>query len=116
MTEYKYFKREEFTCKETGENLITKDFILQLDKLREACGFPFVIKSGYRSPRHSVEAKKDKPGTHAQGIAADIKVNNGAEAYIVMREAFKLGFSGIALGKGFVHVDTRPGAKVSWTY
>ena len=46
----------------------------KVDELRDRCGFPFVITSGYRSPQHPIEAKKDVPGTHAQGIAADIKI------------------------------------------
>ena len=116
MIKFKYFTLEEFACKETGENEINQGFVLLLDELRERCGFPFVITSGYRSPRHSVEAKKSKPGTHAQGIAADIKLNNGAEAYIFMREAFAMGFSGIALGEGFGHVDIRDTTPVSWSY
>jgi uncharacterized protein YcbK (DUF882 family) len=116
MIKFKYFTLEEFACKETGENEINQGFVLLLDELRERCGFPFVITSGYRSPRHSVEAKKSKPGTHTQGIAADIKVNNGAEAYILQREAFAMGFGGIALGKGFVHVDIRDTTPVSWSY
>ena len=73
----KYFKLSEFNCKETGENNMQPDFLKKIDKLREACGFPFIINSGYRSPRHSIEAKKPKPGTHAQGIAADIRVQGG---------------------------------------
>ena len=30
-----------------------------VDELRDRCGFPFVITSGYRSPQHPIEAKKD---------------------------------------------------------
>jgi uncharacterized protein YcbK (DUF882 family) len=56
---YKYFQLDDFKCQETGENKINEDFVRMLDELREACGFPFVITSGYRSPKHSLEAKKD---------------------------------------------------------
>jgi uncharacterized protein YcbK (DUF882 family) len=67
---FKYFSRDEFVCKETGENEIEDELIFALDELREHCGFPFVITSGYRSPDHPIELKKKTPGTHAQGIAA----------------------------------------------
>ncbi len=112
----KYFKLSEFDCKETGNNKMQPEFLDMMDKLREACGFPFVITSGYRDPSHSIETKKSKPGTHAQGIAADIKVNDGSQAYLVQKYAYELGFTGIALGNGFVHVDIRKTTPVSWRY
>jgi uncharacterized protein YcbK (DUF882 family) len=112
----KYFKLSEFDCKETGNNKMQPEFLNMMDKLREACGFPFVITSGYRDPSHSIEAKKSKPGTHAQGIAADIRVVNGYQAYTIQKYAYELGFTGIALGNGFVHVDTRVTTPVSWRY
>jgi uncharacterized protein YcbK (DUF882 family) len=75
--------------------------LLKLDLLRARCGFPFVITSGYRSEDHPIEAKKEKAGTHAQGIAADIKVRDG-------------------VASSFVHVDIRDldgnESPVMWTY
>ena len=111
-----YFSREEFDCQETGENEMSIEFLNMLDILRENCDFPFVITSGYRSPNHSIEAKKEKVGTHAQGIAADIKVSGGAERMIIIREALKLGFTGIGVAKTFIHVDTRKTTPVIWIY
>ena len=71
-----YFTKKEFACQHTGENGIKDTFLLKLDLLRARCGFPFIITSGYRSPEHPIELRKEKAGTHAQGIAADIKVSN----------------------------------------
>lgn len=112
----KYFQIDEFCCSHTGENRMEAEFLEKLDELRERCGFPFVVTSGYRSPQHPIEASKTVPGTHAQGIAADIKVNSGAQRYTVVKEALELGFSGIGVDKGFVHVDTRGGTPVIWSY
>ncbi len=112
----KYFKLSEFNCKHTGKNDMQPDFLEKIDQLRDVCGFPFIITSGYRDATHPIEAKKAKPGTHAQGIAADIRVTNGAQAYIIQKNAYALGFNGIALGNGFVHVDTRSTTPVSWRY
>ena len=112
----KYFKLSEFDCKETGENKMDKEFLQRLDKLRGRCKFAFNITSGYRSPNHSIEKAKKKPGTHAQGIAADIKVNSGAEKYIIIEHALELGFTGIGIAKNFIHVDTRNTTPVIWTY
>jgi uncharacterized protein YcbK (DUF882 family) len=84
--------------------------------LREACGFSFHITSGYRDPSHPIEARKSKPGTHAQGIAADISVSGGAERYIIVREAMRLGFTGVGVAKTFIHVDIRQTTPVTWQY
>jgi zinc D-Ala-D-Ala carboxypeptidase len=113
---FKYFKLEDFDCQETGVNGINVEFVSKLDELREACGFPFIITSGYRDPSHSIEAKKSKPGTHAQGIAADIKVTGGAQRMAVVEHAVKLGFTGIGVAKSFVHVDIRETTPVLWCY
>lgn len=114
---YKYFKIDDFNCQETLENEMKPQFIHALDHLREACGFPFYITSGYRSANHSIEKAKKTPGTHAQGIAADIYVNGGQQRMQIVRHACALNFKGIGVAKGFVHVDLRGGDKsVLWCY
>ena len=114
---FKYFTLEEFACKETGENEISEEFVHALDALRHEAGFPFVITSGYRSPRHSLEAKKPGGGgQHTTGRAADIAVSGGVQRYLLVAAAIKLGFSGIGVAKGFVHVDTRTTSRVIWVY
>ncbi len=113
---YKYFKIEEFDCQCTGNNEMKEEFIHKLDELREACGFSFNITSGYRDPSHPIEARKSKPGTHAQGIAADIAVANGAERYKIVSEAMRLGFTGVGVAKTFIHVDIRETTPVVWQY
>ena len=92
------------------------EFLHVLDDLRDLCGFPFVITSGYRSPQHPIEAAKTVPGTHSQGIAADIKVSSGAQKHTLVRHAMALGFSGIGIADTFVHVDFRETTPVVWTY
>ena len=120
MAEFKYFKIKDFDCQETGENKMNVDFIHRLDELREACGFPFIITSGYRSPSHSIEARKEKPGTHAQGYAADIKADGGNQRYEIIKQAFALGFSGVGVARTFIHVDDRAihdgKTPVAWCY
>tara|TARA_R110002153_G_scaffold33661_2_gene101404 strand:+ start:1006 stop:1347 length:342 start_codon:yes stop_codon:yes gene_type:complete len=111
-----YFTRDEFDCQETGENEMSTEFLNMLDILREEANFPFVITSGYRSPNHSIEAKKAKAGTHAQGIAADIRVNSGAERMVIIKAALALGFTGIGVAETFVHLDIRKTTPVIWIY
>ena len=115
----KHFRLEEFNCAHTGtggENM-DPEFLENLDRLREICGFPFRITSGYRDATHPVEARKEKPGTHQQGIAADIAVTNGLDRLTLVREALKMDyFNGIGIGNGFVHLDGRTTTPVMWTY
>lgn len=113
---FRYFKRSEFDCQVTGNNEMKDEFIHKLDQLRNACGFPFVISSGYRDPSHPIEARKAKAGAHSQGIAADIAVANGAERYKIVSEAMRLGFTGIGVAKTFIHVDIRETTPVMWEY
>ena len=113
---FKYFKLEDFDCQETGVNGINVEFVLKLDELREACGFPFVITSGYRSPDHPLEAVKEIPGTHAQGIAADIKITSSAQRYSIIKGALEHGFTGLGVAGDFIHLDTRGSVPVIWTY
>tara|TARA_R100001369_G_scaffold87972_1_gene123915 strand:+ start:591 stop:932 length:342 start_codon:yes stop_codon:yes gene_type:complete len=112
----RYFRLSDFNCQETGNNEMSEEFLEKLDDLRHLCGFPFIITSGYRDPSHSIEARKAKAGTHARGIASDIRINNGNEAYDIIKNAQSMGFTGIGLAKSFVHVDIRQGMPVIWSY
>jgi uncharacterized protein YcbK (DUF882 family) len=113
----KHFTREEFDCQVSGTNNMEMEFLEKLDELRAYCGFPFVITSGYRHPTmHPIENKKEVPGTHAQGIAADIKITNAADRFSLVNNALKLGFTGIGVASAFVHVDTRGTTPVIWIY
>ena len=114
---YMFFRLEEFNCTHTNLNSMDPVFIHRLDLLRERCGFPFTITSGYRDATHPSEARKAEPGTgyHCQGIAADIAVSNGFERMNIVHEAIKMGFS-IGVARTFVHVDDRKTTPVMWTY
>ena len=115
----KHFHIREFDCTHTGtggENM-DPEFLENLDRLREICGFPFRITSGWRDATHPAEARKEKPGTHNLGIAVDIAVSNGFERMNIVHEALKMGaFNGIGIGDNFVHLDGRTTTPVMWTY
>lgn len=115
-----FFTASELRCKcgNCNKNVpheMKQSFLDDLDFLRECYG-PIILTSAYRCDQHPEERRKQYPGNHYKGIAADIKVNNGHEAYKLMQLAFHLGFTGIALGNGFVHVDMRDTKPTTWTY
>lgn len=92
------------------------DFIDRLDELRERVGFALPVTSGYRHPSHPAEAHKPNGGgMHTLGIAADLACR-GERMYIVVAEAILMGFTGIGVGKGFVHLDDRAGPPLMWGY
>ena len=119
------FAFTEMACQKTGECAMDKATMDRLQLLRSHLGFPLTITSGYRSPRHSIEAAKKAPGTHAMGRAADIRCA-GEEALDVLKVALWLGFTGIGVaqkgGHRFLHIDNiMPGEHAAhrptiWSY
>lgn len=113
-----YFNLSEFDCQETGENAMDEGFLYALDDLREECGFPFVITSGYRSTEHSIEANKSEPGPHSRGIAADIACTSSSKRHTIVQLALEMGcFTGIGIHSDFIHLDMDDRyVDVMWVY
>jgi len=103
-----YFTSEEMSCSHTGLEKMDARFMEMLTELRVAYAKPLRVTSAYRDATHPIEAKKDKPGAHSTGKAADIGVDRG-EAYEVLKLALEIGFTGIGVaqkGSGrFLHLD-----------
>lgn len=57
-----------------GQDKLNPQFDLILRESSKALGIDYTITSGYRSPQHPVEARKEKPGEHALGEASDINL------------------------------------------
>ena len=120
--EIKYFKKEEFNCTHTGNNLMEHNFMMKLDMLRKSINRPLVISSGFRDETHPVEVRKTKPGMHTKGIACDILANH-KHALDIIKIALDIGFMGIGVNqKGnydgrFIHVDLRESeSPILWSY
>ena len=103
-------------CNKQQPNKVQQSSADKLQLLREKVNRPLSIVSAYRCAEHPVEKRKTTPGQHNKGTAFDIAVGDGSEAYEVMKHAFELGFTGIARGNGFVHIDTRTSTPVNWIY
>jgi uncharacterized protein YcbK (DUF882 family) len=101
------------------------DKVLQnLQVLRDACGKPITIMSGYRSPDRNEAVGGAKKSQHMEGNAVDIKIKD-----MKPEDAAKLVEKLIAEGKmcqgglgiyprstaaeGWIHYDTR-GVKARW--
>lgn len=88
------------------------DFMEKIEILRVRVGFPLPVTSAARCPKHnrSVSGTGDD-GPHTTGRAIDFGISR-QQAYIVMREALTMGFTGIGIqqkgGGRFIHLDDLP--------
>ena len=84
--DFKNFEADEFRCR-CGCGAVEMDFgfVHILQRIRDEFG-PMKITSGYRCPKHRIEAAKSSPGPHSTGKAADILVS-GKRALNLLRIA-----------------------------
>lgn len=115
MKKTNYFSTDELRCSHCGVSCMDEAFMDKLNELRHVCGFPFNLTSAYRCSEHPIEKAKQKPGTHNKGIAVDVLAGS-ADKYVIVKEALKLGFTGIGIHNNFVHLDTRDTVPVIWNY
>lgn len=106
-----YFSEDELRCKcGCGVYYFDENFLQLLNDLRGECGFPLPVSSGYRCPKHPIEAAKSRPGAHSTGKAVDISVSHW-RAHIVTKRAMELGVWRIGVNqkgpsaKRFIHLD-----------
>ena len=117
----KYFTLSEFKCKCCGQAQMDQEFLDKLDELRERCGFPLVITSGYRCPDYNdAVSSTGRTGPHTSGRATDIKVDR-ERAYILLDNAFDMGFKGIGVKQHdtgrFIHLDMLDSPRPTiWSY
>jgi uncharacterized protein YcbK (DUF882 family) len=53
-----------------------KVFMNMLQWVRDKCGFPFFVISGFRCFFHNNKYSNNPTSDHTQGLGIDIKVNN----------------------------------------
>lgn len=120
MITAKYFSEAEFakcapSCSLQDMEQGTMD---RLDEVRRLAGIPLVLNSAYRSVEH--EKKQGRAGTsaHTLGRAVDIRCNDSANRYKIVKAALEAGFTRIGIGKTYIHLDdstTHPQG-VIWHY
>ncbi|MDS3861036.1 D-Ala-D-Ala carboxypeptidase family metallohydrolase [Thermosynechococcaceae cyanobacterium BACA0444] len=90
----------------------------ELDLVREAWGGPIGVTSWYRPPAINRAVGGVSNSQHLTGLAADIYPigRNGREfeAWLDRIWVYALGY-GQSSGRGFTHVDLRPG-RARWRY
>jgi len=106
--ESRYFTQDEMKCSHTGIEMMDRDFMEELTRLRDNWGKPMIITSAYRHPTHPIEARKENPGAHTTGRAVDIAIR-GDEALNLLQLILEHRFTGIGIqqkgGGRFIHID-----------
>lgn len=110
-----YFSPQETSCKCGCSFDITPAFLAKLNTLRAIINKPMSITSGARCAAHNAKVGGASKSQHVNGIAVDIKADPYF-AFVLVKEAIGLGFTGIGIAVSFVHLDTRAGVPVIWQY
>ena len=116
-----YFKPSEFKCQcgcGLGFKDMKKSLLQHLEYARCVAGKPFVITSAIRCPEHNKAVHGVDNSAHVTGYAVDIKADNSATRYAVIRGLIQAGFRRIGIHKTFIHADCQPGKAqdVTWMY
>ena len=82
--------------------------VLLLDQLREACAFPLIVSSGYRTERHNQRVGGVDSSSHTSGWAVDIRAVSSDARWTIVRHAIELGFNRIGIASTFLHLDCSP--------
>ena len=120
-----YFSEKELACTHCGKYKFDEEFLELLNRIREECGFPLPVTSGYRCPNHPLNLEKiaaGKPlGAHAQGLAVDIAVAY-SKSHTLLKVALEHGVLRVGIqqkgDRRFIHLDcdsTLPSPTI-WSY
>ena len=84
--------------------------------IRNRCGFPLVVSSGYRTPSYNRRIGGAQNSQHIQGRAMDLHPQGSLKTLqIVAGEARGQGLVvGIGYYADFVHIDQRIGRLATW--
>jgi uncharacterized protein YcbK (DUF882 family) len=89
---------------------------LALEPVRLEYG-PIHISSGFRCPKHNYELDGALFSQHLVGLAADIRIDNDHERYLLVTELVNHGFRRLGIAAHHVHADIGPDQiDVMWTY
>jgi uncharacterized protein YcbK (DUF882 family) len=92
--------------------------VTALDYIREQCGFPIIISSGYRTPAHNTQVGGVDGSAHINGWAADLAIRTSQARYKVLYYAHEIGIHRMGIGPTIIHLDLSPSLPqdVVWLY
>lgn len=102
----KNFSLLEISCKEGNEALYDYKLIEKLQKLRNKIDKPIHIVSGYRTINYNNKVGGSPNSQHLLGKAADVVIYH-MDKDELKEIAIDMGFTGIGIYDGFIHLDVR---------
>jgi len=103
------FIAREFICPCCYKEGIKDDLVFHLQMAHDMLPVHrvIIITSGYRCEEHNRDPKVGgkETSSHLKGLAADIKCDDSAYRFILIKALLKVGFARIGIGKDFIHVD-----------
>ena len=99
--------KKDFECPCCGKANMSKKFLKKINRLWGLVG-PFKIGSAYRCPKHNEAIHGSLASPHLMGMAIDIPVTSARAKRKIVNAAVKLGFKGIGVYNGHIHVDISP--------
>ena len=118
----KNFTKQELSCRcGCGEMGYTEEFLDLLQKLRDKFGKPMQITSGARCLNHNRNVGGARFSKHLSSAASvpcavDIACTNGHDRAKLIFLAGALGFHGFGIAKTFLHLATREGESIVFSY
>lgn len=107
----KYFSPYEFNSPDDFNSglLMKKEFIEKLDKIREMCGFVFIVNSGYRTFNWNSKIGGKENSAHLRGFASDINISGDSKKrYNIVKYSIENGINRMVIYKNFIHLDCDP--------
>jgi len=117
----KNFSIAEFASKDGIDShcRMDQDFMDRLQRLRDKFKLSMVITSGIRSPEHNKAVGGSPKSQHLTRpcIACDISIEgwNSSERHRFIQLVILFGFTGIGIGRKFIHLDMRE-FPAMWVY
>jgi hypothetical protein len=113
------FKLFEFASKDGADELpLSMQLIGILQRMRDKCGKPITINSGYRSPAHNAKIGGAKDSQHMKGTAADLTVSGMTPFQVACLAEEVFAEFGVTVGgigqydkQKFTHIDVRTSSK-----
>ena len=101
----KNFTVNEMKCPCCDKCNMDFEFMEELQRIRELCGFGFKVNSAYRCAKYNKKVSSNTRGQHATGQAVDVSMKDRYKRYELLLKAIESKyFKDIAISKTFIHL------------
>ena len=100
------FSESEFKCSCGCDKVIVSPMLVEfLQRLRDRVGVAISITSGYRCEEHNRNVGGKPNSAHRDGVAVDIYCKGSGHRYLLLKNAYSVGFERVGVGSTFLHLD-----------